>query len=55
MYKEYFEKNPQKYRGIKNLLIRSEEIRLERKEYADERLSKLEECRRIVDEKRAEQ
>lgn len=55
MYREYFRLNPEKYEGIKNLKVRSNEIRNLRKERARERREKIEKFQRLLDEERKQQ
>lgn len=55
MYREYFKRFPEKYKGVKELKIKSNEIQNLRKERARERREKIEYFQRLLDEERTQQ
>lgn len=50
MWKQHFKENPDEYSGIQYLKEQSDSIDRERTERQREKLKRIEECRRLLDE-----
>ena len=55
MYKEYFKRFPEKYEGVRNLKVRSNEIDQEVKARERERKDRVKKFQRLLDEERTQQ
>ena len=49
MYHEYFEEHPEEYEGINAIRLQTKLYEIERQKRKEERLKRIEECRRILD------
>jgi hypothetical protein len=46
MYKEHFEEHPEEYEGIRAIKLQTRLYEIERQKRVEEKLKKIEECRR---------
>lgn len=49
MYKEYFEEHPDEYASINAIKLQTKLYEIEREKRREEKLKRIEECRRILD------